>query len=246
LSGNHAKPSPPTAALHIVDCGPGQRGTLDRVEGLDKMAATDMSERRSVTPFESYGGPRRQLRLDRMKVFVGLASVVAFLAALACFAAGSSAARTQPAKWTTLHAARSPATVQLPASWQIQVPRDRDIRLVVADPTRAAQLAVIIGPNDESWGQFYARLYKLRRTEELARDPHASIRTRVVNLPAGRAFESIVVRNDQSIHQRLREVQLDFLKDGKQYEFEYFCLEKMNGIYVPIFDTSAHSIRLTN
>lgn len=184
-----------------------------------------------------------------MKAFVGLASVVAFLAALACFAAGSSAASAAaapPANWTTLHAARAPATVRLPASWQIQVPKDRDVCLVVADRTRAAQLAVIIGPSDESWGRFYARLYKLRRTEELARDPHASIRTRVVKLPAGRAFESIVVRNDQSIHQRLREVQLDFLKDGMQYEFEYFCLEKMSGVYVPVFDTSAHSIRLTH
>jgi hypothetical protein len=31
-----------------------------------------------------------------------------------------------------------------------------------------------------------------------------------------------------------------------QYEFEYFCLEKMSGVYVPVFDTSAHSIRLTH
>jgi hypothetical protein len=168
------------------------------------------------------------------------------LVATLAFSAIAASAMTPPAGWTTLHAARSPVTVQLPASWQIHVPNGKDVRLLVAERNANAWMGVIIGPNDESRGAFYARLYKLRRTEELARDPHASIHTRVVSLPAGRAFESIVVRNDQSSHQRIREVQLDFLRDGMQYEFEYFCVEKMSGVYVPVFGTSARSIRLTH
>jgi len=136
-------------------------------------------------------------------------------------------------------------TVRVPATWRVRVASDKDTRLLVVDANEAAWLGVLIGPSDESWGEFYRRMYKLRRTEELARDPHASIRTRVVSLRAGRAFESIVVRSDPRVG-KLREAQLDFLRNGLQYEFEYFCLEKMSGVYVPVFDTSAHSIRLTH
>jgi len=33
-------------------------------------------------------------------------------------------------------------------------------------------------------------------------------------------------------------------QNGVQYEFEYFCLDRLSGVYVPVFDTSARSIRL--
>jgi hypothetical protein len=178
----------------------------------------------------------RSLRLG-----LGLVSTLA-----AAIALGSVASATRaPTKWTTLHAARSSVTVQLPASWRVHVPNGNDVRLLVADPNGTAWLGVVVGPNAESWRAFYTRMYKLRRTEELARDPHASIRTRVTTLPAGRAFESIVVRTDQSTHRLLREEQLDFLRDGMQYEFEYFCLERFSSTCVPLFHTSARSIRLT-
>jgi len=181
--------------------------------------------------------------MDRSKRFgFGLGLI---LVATLAFGAIAASATTAPVGWTTLHAARSPVTVQLPESWQVYPPEDKDERLVVATRNSTVAAFVVMGPNHESWAAFYERLYKMRRTEELARDPHASIRTRVTSLPAGRAFESIVVRYDQSSHERIRQVQLDFLRDGMQYEFQYVCPEKLSGVYVPVFDTSARSIRLT-
>ena len=221
---------------------------------LRAVLAVAISPSGLLTSIGSAGSLRGSLKSDADGVFAGILTgrsmrfgfgLVSMLVAAAILSSVAVSAATAPTNWTTLYAARAPASVQLPASWQILAPNDSRVRLSVLSPTRAAWLAVIVGPSDESWGEFYARLYKLRRTEELARDPHASVRTRVLRLPAGRAFESIIVRTDQSMHQRIREVQLDFLKAGTQYEFEYFCLEKMSGVYVPVFDTSARSIRLT-
>jgi hypothetical protein len=95
------------------------------------------------------------------------------------------------------------------------------------------------------WAQFRTEIARDVRTRELTNDPNASIRSQVVNLPAGRALQTISVYQHQPSHQHYRVVYYDFWKEGVFHEVQYVCLAKLSGVYVPIFDRSARSIRFT-
>ena len=81
----------------------------------------------------------------------------------------------------------------------------------------------------------------------LAQDPNASIRSRRVAFSAGHGFEVIttLVRRAGSRSYPLSILSYVFLHGGDSYEFVYYTSTPRAGLYFPVFNESARSIRFT-
>src|SRR5262245_42678851 len=97
------------------------------------------------------------------------------------------AAGTPPRGWQTYYVPNTPLTLQLPEAWQAFLPSPKmdGERLALSSPTNpAASMYLTAAPSDESWPQFRARIFQQTQMAVLTEDPHASVRFRVVSLPA--------------------------------------------------------------
>jgi hypothetical protein len=85
---------------------------------------------------------------------------------------------------------------------------------------------------------FTAAAYRAARQTYLAQDPKASIQSRTVSLPGGRAFEVIasLVRRSGSHSYPLSVKTYTFLRGGKVYQFVYLTLTPKAGTYFPVFE----------
>jgi hypothetical protein len=131
-------------------------------------------------------------------------------------------------------------------SWQLQSSNQAPgVIFYAGTADKTAALSLGVGLFTGSWSAFVSHLYGSARQAYLVQDPKASIRSRTVTLPGGRAFQVIVswVAHDGTHAYPEYIVHYDLLKNGRQYDFEYICGSKLASAYVPVFAASARSIR---
>lgn len=155
-----------------------------------------------------------------------------------------SGASTGASEWTTLYPVGQPVSLSLPSSWQNTQPPQGE-SFYSFSPDSYANVQLTVSTYAGAAASFSSDLYKRARQVYLAQDPKATIRSRTVALPAGHAFEVItrVVRRVGSRSYPLSVQSYAFLHRGKVFEFVYLTYTPRVGVYFPLFDRSARSIR---
>jgi len=150
--------------------------------------------------------------------------------------------------WMTFYAPGGAVSIQLPPTWEAVVPSgSRHMILEVDQRDGLAKMAVIRGPvQAKSWEDFRVQIQRDIRVRELSSDPHASVRFRVVHLPAGSAVQTIAAFSGQRSRERVRTVYYDFWRNGMLWEVQYMCFARKSGVYVPVFDASILSLRIAS
>jgi hypothetical protein len=168
------------------------------------------------------------------------AALVLLAVAVGTTARGGSAADG----WTALYPLHQPLSLSLPTTWTNSEP-PAGTRFYAQSPTADANVELYVGAFPGRAATFTSTMFRRAREVYLAQDPNATIRSRTLTLPAGRAIEVItrLVRSSGSRSYPLSVQSYAFLHEGIVYEFVYLTLTPKVGTYVPIFEKSARSIR---
>jgi hypothetical protein len=160
-------------------------------------------------------------------------------------AAETAVAETQ---FRTLYPVNQHISVEVPKAWLID-PRPSNSVLAVYPPdTRDVGITLYVHshpvvPFSSLASETVANAHKLFRTE----DPKASIRSRSVSLPVGKA-EEVIVRERVERDGRFVDMVINiyvFLHGHRSYQFAYASAADRLAVYLPIFDRSVRSIRFT-
>jgi hypothetical protein len=175
---------------------------------------------------------------------VRAATIAAVTVSFLLFAGATASVGRAAEDWTTFYPVHQPVALDLPASWTNEPPPSW-ARFYSRSPDGLASAELDVATFSGSAGEFAAAAYWSARQTYLAQDPKASIRSRAVSLPGGRAFEVItrlVRRRGQHAYPLSVKV-FSFLRAHTVYQFIYITRTAKVGAYFPVFDRSARSIR---
>jgi hypothetical protein len=173
------------------------------------------------------------------------------LAVVACSCAAipvaADAAGAAEPGWTTYHPAHQPVTLALPTTWAMEAPPQGIRFYALFGKDAYVELAVSTYKGEAS--DFVATESTSVRKAYLKQDPKATLRSRTIALPAGKAFEVIArlaVKAKGAPSQALSIYDYSFLNRGHVYEFLYAVETAKTGSYTSTFDRSVRSIRFTS
>lgn len=175
-------------------------------------------------------------------------TLTVFLAVLCAASIPSLGLGARPG-WTQYTPLHLPVTVGLPLSWSISGSPPQGTRFYATVPPGGIDYVELLYSSYAGRASDFVSTMSARaRQYYLTQDPKASIRSRTITLPGGKAFEVItsLIRTNGSRSYPLSIDDYSFLHGGHVYEFLYLCETPKVGVYFPVFSQSARTIRFTS